>query len=275
MKKLYKIIVLIVFTSLISCSEDFFDKPIDFDLDKKESKLASTALITQDNQGVLVSYTANPLEEDGDIKIVNNAKITLSSDAGIVAYNPNTVQNIYYPDTPLAFVPNMTYTLEIKAENYQTITSSQVYPEHVEILDASINNEYFTIKISDNGNQKNYYVLKLIEQSSSGEYDRYLEPFGSFSDRSSLCGSCVIFSDETFNGTQNFEIVTKVSSYNTNSTYKAVLYNITEDYYKYDKTFYLNTDNGPFVEPVILHRNFENGYGIFALANKSELVFNP
>ncbi|HBS11316.1 MAG TPA: hypothetical protein DEO36_02060, partial [Flavobacteriaceae bacterium] len=60
------------------------------------------------------------------------------------------------------------------------------------------------------------------------------------------------------------------------TTYKAILYHITEDFYRYDTTLRISfyAEDNPFVEPVILHRNFDNGYGVFALVNKSELVFN-
>jgi len=273
MKNIY--ITLIAISLLtVSCRSDFFNKEIDLDIDERISKLAGTALIGIDDSGrVMVSNTSSPLKVNTESQIVENAVVTLSNSSAVFSLQ----YDFYLPNIPLDLVPNTAYTLHIEAPDFPTLKATQVYPEAVEILEASITNNNFKIKINDDPNKKNYYLLK-VEKSSNGSafYIHYLDPYSSFSNASSTCDSCVIFTDETFNGEQGFEINTSNFSFQENLTYKAVLYNITEDYYRYDRTLLFNDPEGnPFTQPVILHRNFENGYGIFALANKTELIFNP
>lgn len=267
MKYIYNIVIAIALISLMSCSEDFFNKAIDLDIDDNVSKLATTALLGSEENLIMVSYTSNPLDNNDDNQIVENAVVTLSNSDAIF-----TIQyDFYQPDININFIPNTSYTLNIEAPNFQTVSSKQIYPEPVEILEASLIEKVFTIKINDDPSKANYYLLKL--ETSISEVP--LDPYSSFSDTSSTCGNCVIFSDETFDGEEGFEISTNLIISSDNSIHKAVLYNITEDYYRYDRTLKLNENENPFSEPVILHRNFENGYGVFALSNKTELSFTP
>lgn len=274
MKNSYIIVLLIVSVITMSCREDFFNKEIDLDIDKGVSKLAGTALLgIDDSDRVMVSYTSSPLVENEEHQIVENAVVTLSNFDATFSLQ----YDFYLPNVPLNLVPNTSYTLTIDAPNYPSLKATQTYPEEVEILDASINDSNFRIKINDNPDKKNYYLLK-VEESTNGNtfFVHYLDPYSSFSNESSTCDTCVIFTDETFNGEQGFEINTSNFNFQESNTYKAILYNITEDYYRYDRTLLSNDSEGdPFSQPVILHRNFENGYGIFALANRTELIFNP
>ena len=278
MKKITSIIiVLIVGFIAISCSEDFFEKPIDLDIDNHTSKLAGTAILGDSNETnqVLVSYSEGAFEDNYEEKIITNAMVNIKSNNLDVDFTFNSQSKFYAPNIPLPFVPNETYTITVEAPNYKTISATQVYPEQVPILDATINGDLLKIKINDNPNKKNYYVLKLQRRENDGNYyDQYLDPFSTSTSYSAFCYACVNFNDDTFNGEQNFEIAVNSYSGDNNSQYKVVLYNVTEDYYRYDVSLLQSEDSegNPFVEPIILHRNFENGYGVFALVNKSEFI---
>lgn len=279
MLQINKIIVFLVIVLLLnSCNSDFFEKPINFDLDNHESKMAATAFLgaDADTDQVLVSYSLGPFEEN-DNQLLNTATITLSDANTDIDFSLTGQDGFYKANSIINFVPNKAYTLTIEDPSYTTIISQQVYPERVPILEASLNTNRLEIKINDNPNQKNYYVLKLQKKYDDTYFDEYLDSFGSFSDYSGFCNTCIIFNDDTFNGTQNFEIVaTNYNGYDENATYKVTLYNVTEDYFRYDQSLLQSSDaeNNPFVEPVILHRNFKNGYGIFALVNKAEFIIN-
>ncbi len=279
MLQLKKIVVLTMVLFLSSCSEDFFEKPIDLDLDNHVSKLAGTALLGSANETnqILVSFSQGPFEDNTGNQVLSNAKVTLAGNSTQVDFLKTSQTNFYTANSNITFVPNTTYTLTISAPNYETIVATQAYPEPVAILEASLTDNTFKIKINDNPNQQNYYLLQLMESDGGGGfYDRYIEPFGSLTDESGFCYSCVSFTDDTFNGEQGFEIVVTNDNFDPNKTYKAVLYHITEDFYRYDTTLRISdyAEDNPFVEPVILHNNFEKGYGVFALVNKTEFVFN-
>ena len=279
MKQLKRI--LLFFTLLlVSCSEDFFEKPIDIDIDTKESKLAGTAILggTSPTNLVFVSFSKNPFDTSDKDQVLENAKVTLSNQQSVIIFQKEIQRPFYSTNSVINFIPKMAYTLTIEAPNYKTIKATQFYPEKVSIQEASINENTFKIKINDNPNQKDYYLLKLKYKGTDGSfYDDYIEPFGPLTKESGFCSSCVSFTDVSFNGKSGFEIVTSIFDFNPNRTYKAVLYHITEDFYKYDTTLRISdyAESNLFVEPVILHHNFDNGYGIFALVNTDELLITP
>ena len=274
--------IILVFTIgllLISCGEDFFEKPIDLDINDHKSKIAATALLgaTDETNLVLASYSLGPFESS-DNQTLNNATVTLTDGNNTISFNTTAQEGFYEPNTNINFIPNTAYTLTIDAPNYNSITATQVYPESVPIIEASLTENTFKIKINDNPNQKDFYLLQLQRQDNNGGtefYNKEIDPFGSLTKSSGFCDTCLSFNDETFNGEQNFEIVVTNYYYDSDTTYKAILYHITEDFYKYDRSLFrsIYAQDNPFVEPVILHRNFENGYGIFGLVNKSELTF--
>jgi len=267
---------------LISCSEDFFDKAIDIDVNEHTSKLAGTALLGANNESdlVLVSFSQGPFEKTIENQILKDATVTLTGNNSTIDFQSNAQNDFFVANTNanLNFIPNNEYTLTIAASNYETITATQTYPEEVPILEATITENTLKIKINDNPNQKNYYLLGLERVEGNETSGVYVVPFGSLTKESGFCYNCVSFNDDTFNGEQDFEIVVGHDSYDfmSEATYRVILYHITEDFYRYDTTLRISNyaEDNPFVEPVILHRNFENGYGVFALVNKTELIFN-
>lgn len=274
------ILVFIVGFIFTSCDEEFFDKPIDLDIDDHVSKMAATAVLgdTDENNLVLVSYTSSPFDNNTNDQLLDNATITLSGNNNTISFDFLPQERFYVSNSSINFIPNTEYTLTIDSPNYNTITSKQIYPEPVAILEATLTENTLKIKFNDNPNKKNYYILQLQKYDNDDNqfYNKVIDPFGSSTRSSGFCDTCINFNDDTFNGEQSFEIVATNYFYNPDTTYKAILYNITEDFYKYDRSLFrsIYAQDNPFVEPVILHRNFENGYGIFGLINKSELIFN-
>jgi len=265
---------------LISCSEDFFEKPIDLDLDAQESKLAGTAMLGVSNETnqVLVSFSQDPFDENLNAQVLNNATVALTGSNTAIDFHPIAPNNFYVANSVINFIPNNEYTLTISAPNYETIIAKQTYPEKSPILEATINENSLKIKINDNSNQKDYYLLKLQRKDGNNSYHKaYLYPFGSQTKESGFYDGCVTFNDATFNGEQNFEIITSNSSFSTSTTYKVILYHITEDFYRYDTSLRVSdyAEENPFVEPIILHSNFDKGYGIFSLVNTSTFIIKP
>lgn len=274
----------ITLASLISCSADFFDKKIDIELNDTESKLAPTAFLgvdflnthnVEDTLSVLVSYTENPLLDDNQPKIITEANVIFQGEdqSYPFLYEEQSQQFIYA--NPINFTPNSPYTLTIDSPNYNSVSSSQTYPEKAVILSAEKTSNFFKIKINDNPNQQNFYLLRIVKETEEfGFISVDLEPFTSNLDESGMCDSCILFNDTTFNGEQDFEIVAKHFQENTEAVnYKIILFTTTQDFYKYDTSIRISeyAEGNPFVEPVIIHNNFENGYGIFALLNKTEI----
>ncbi len=283
------LVTIIVLITIVSCSPDFFDKPIDINVDSGESKLAITAFINRNHTtdgipeetfNVLVSYTNDPLEQNYEPQIIENATVTLTGNNQSISFNYN--DNYFYtPTEEPVFIPETLYTITVEAPGYETVTASQVVPQNVEINQVENTGNHFKVSFNDNPNQKDFYLLEFYREEENGDFITiWVEPFGTILDESGLCNSCVLFNDNTFNGEQNFEVVVKHyeedNGQSSASNYVAVLYHITEDYFKYDTSIRINNyaEDNPFVEPVIIHSNVSNGFGIFALMSKSSYSFD-
>ncbi len=286
-----KIALLFILTSW-GCTTDFFDKPIEIDNSFEDSKLAPSAILGYQNDfeenpkdKIFVSYTLNPFENlNNQIQIIENASVSLTSPTQTYLFDYDENTHFYLNEDTLSFEPNTTYTLKIEAPGYETVTASQVFPEEVPILNAERSGNVFKVTINDNPNKKDYYLLKFFKknlQTISTDQTLfspvYVDIFGTIFDESGLCYTCILLKDTTFNGKQNFEIlINHFEEESEAAEYIAVLYHTTEDYYKYDTSIRINeyAQDNPFVEPIIIHSNFENGLGIFTLMNKSEYSFN-
>lgn len=274
--KTYKSLIILVLVSLFTSScEDFFDMAIDLDIEEHKSKIAITSFFSDQNiNEVLVSYSIGGTEEAADNQLLTNANVILSQ--GNTSYELNHSENdgIYQLEGLIDFIPNKEYTLTVEAANYTTVSSKQIFPQEVAIIEATIDSEKLSVRFKDTPNVRNYYIL--VMQAFHPDYEInshiYMEDESNFQNSSSQRG--ILISDETFEGN---EIVinagywmNKVDDYENDpepTLVKAILYNITEDIYKYDISYRNNYTDDPFTEPVILHRNIENGYGIFGMMN--------
>ncbi|MDD2245180.1 MAG: DUF4249 domain-containing protein [Dysgonamonadaceae bacterium] len=181
-----------------------------------------------------------------------------------------------------------------------TETSTSEYPlqnwDYSGIIDigTSVNQTIkFKIPITDNGNEQNFYRLVVLKTQHYGEgvsrsYLSYFsdpvfeanstEDFTGISDQSNRYN---IFTDILFNGTtyqltfsdNNLKEINLLPEYE-DATYQYVIpdrvvYNIqvqqlSHDYYMYLKTrnANFNSDDNPFMEPIQIFSNIENGTGI-------------
>ena len=276
--KTYKLITLIIIVLFSISCEDFFETTIDLDVPEHESKLAVTSLVNNgETNAVLVSYSIGGLAEVTGNQLITDAMVTLLYDDVAIAFSPSENEGIYTADFPVEFMANENYTLQVSASNYETVSSVQTFPNRVEISNVTMNENKLKVTFQDMPNTKNYYLLELLrfnEYDGSWE-ETWIDPFGSSSYWSATNNNAIIFNDDVFDGDEYEIIAERWGDPNDTSFYKVKLYNITEDYYRYDRSLDLasGAEDNPFTEPVILHRNIENGYGIFAMGNVDEFEF--
>ncbi len=274
---------------LNSCSADFFDKPVDINVNSSESKLAVTSILNIDDlhenifyqfQNIVVSYSQDPLEfqynQNGNA--VENATVTVTGNNQSYTFEKDVNNLFYMHEETIDFIPGEIYTLNIEAPGYEPITSKQKIPQPVQILSAENTGNFIKVRIADEPNTKNFYLLQLFKKNSDDEYSIvYLDAFNTIFDNSGLCFSCLLFNDTGFDG-EEFEFL--LDHYFEESeidivSFKLVIYTTTEDYFRYDTTIRIAeyAQSNPFVEPVIIHNNIENGYGIFSIVTKTEREF--
>ena len=153
----------------------------------------------------------------------------------------------------------------------------------------------FRVKFKDNNTEKNYYRLLVKKRSyiNNEVSEKYLFNFediifGNRQSQSSIGNlfnsgnnnySYDTFSDDLINGKEyelkfsDISIIESKDYKNPEITFKReirsiyfiYLQHISSDYYMYAKSSSKarNTDNNPFMEPVQIHTNIQNGIGIF------------
>lgn len=280
-----KKIILIYFFLLFTSCTDFFEMSVEVDIPEHKSKLAVTAFIVQNSeyQDILVSYSVSGLENtDSEVQLINDATIFLKDDSSSYTYHKTDQDGIYTPTEELVLIPGKTYILEVDAPNHEGVTSTQILPAATEIIEASYTNKKLKVKFQDTPAMEQYYLVECYYKEVDGQGNEewrqvWLDSFGTISFWSSVSNG-LIFNDQTFDGDE-FTFTSDLDSYYFDESnelqLKVILYNTTKDFFKYDRSYALSwdTEGNPFAEPVIIHRNIENGYGIFALLNGTEYEF--
>lgn len=267
---------LIALTLFLTSCNNFFKTTVELDVPEHKSKLAITSLMNNngDTNPIIVSYSIGGLEQSENNQLLDNAAIAISYENESISFSLTENHGIYTADENINFTPNTEYKIVVDAPSYETVSSVQTFPETIEIIEAIIDENTIKVRFKDTPNKRNYYILELDVTIDNLWESNEISPFGDSAYLSSS-GEGIIFNDDTFDG--NIHEIT--ANYNTSIEiegdliFKFKLYNITEDYYRYDRTLSIQqgANDNPFTEPIIIHRNIDKGYGIFALGNKSEL----
>ncbi|HHB77970.1 MAG TPA: DUF4249 family protein, partial [Saprospiraceae bacterium] len=170
-----------------------------------------------------------------------------------------------------------TYELKVSADNFETTTAEQIMPTKPILKDAEYRQakNKLHVTISDDSG-RDFYVLGISPNGTSNDVGGYLYSETGIAEDSGLDYRRVIFGDDTFSE-QDVALTLEASVNGAGSgtdSVRVYLYNVTEDYYRLDRGVNAadNADENPFAEPVILHRNFDKGFGVFALGNKASVV---
>ncbi len=83
-----------------------------------------------------------------------------------------------------------------------------------------------------------------------------------------------VLKDDSFDGKKYTWRVGQFHSGQTNGKIRVELVSISRDKYLFQRSVRLNqdADDNPFAEPVIIHNNITDGYGIFSAEAASEVV---
>jgi len=196
------------------------------------------------------------------------------------------------------------YGITIVKSGFDTISATTIVPQKVEITDTSITpivyfdetgsvSSEIRISFNDNANIKNYY--EIVVSDISYNYNNINELYRlSTNDKSVVVQSYypsldrfdlrmprfLLFTDDFFNGTSHTMSIyytppqTESDHRYISSHYISVhLRNVTKDYFMYKTTMlqhlYQREENILYGmgEPINVHSNIKNGYGIFAAYN--------
>jgi Domain of unknown function (DUF4249) len=286
--KIVQSIFLLILLTFFSCDDDFFEQVVVLDLPEHTPGLAITANFSNvdTNLVVYVSSSVGVLEPDQPT-IVENASVELFKD-GQLLYNFEYNTNGLYGKVGIDSLGNndAEYTLKIQAPGFDPVSSTQRMPQPVAILEASfekdgavtpeggrVNN--ISITFNDPADIENYYSIRAWGRvvQNGNEYSNmvYLNSHNPIVEEGE---QFLVFSDATFDGrevTLNFYTYDNYPENAESVELDINLTSITKDRYFFEKSLNIlhNSNGNPFVEPVVVHNNIENGYGIFTMESCS------
>ena len=313
-KKMKKLTFIFLWLFFISCEENLnIDIPIDKSRLSITSNLLADDYFNGQYSYVYVSNSISALESDDNfdytdsIPVINNATVTI--------YETNELQENHasyllefdydcycYNNPDLSPKQNTTYRLEVEADGYPDIYAIDKVPAKpsYEITDfellgyldkKSYSGELsqFNLVINDDPFTDNYYQLKIFVVNTSNAKVRtctysvsdasFLNPLNDTDSEGNYSGGSAYFTDELFNGTSKSFFIQQFKPQGIFDHFFIELRALSRDLYEFNKTRREEsaTSNNPlFVsEPIFLHSNIENGYGIFGGKSESNKAYIP
>jgi len=280
---------------LVACEE-----PVELSLEEITPQVVVSGMFSS-HQDFQISLAKNKdLFSNQPTTFITNAKVNILNEQGgllkELSYTDNTVLS-YYSSANFKPKAGETYQIEIEVPDFPTIHARDYIPLPVPLLALEIDtllintseaNHVYAISLntmlSDPVGVNNYYHLQLFYKTidgkqSSGFVDHTEEglmPLTTLElqkDNPSLLidfnENGVLFDDASFNGEK-----TQLKFYATLDKTEAGAYpkiigelrTVSESYYKYytSLTQQLANQDRPFVEPITVFTNIDNGIGIFA-----------
>ncbi len=282
----------ILLLNLMGCDEDRFTAVKNIEFPEHESVLAITSHIGLSDQftapQAFVGHSLGILDQQ-DYTIINDATVELYKD-GNLFYNLEPLNNngSYFGPSGQDITPG-TYTMKVSAPNYDPVEATQVLPSMATVLSATYEFEkvpfdfdsdlydLMKLKIADPEDEENFYAFEMVFEIMDGNGNmREAFPYSDSDDPLFEYGYNVehILPDISFNG-KNYDVrLVQQSKWDVQQgeTLIAVRVNVitlTKDYYTYEISRNLNyeAEDNPFAEPVLVHSNFEGGFGVFTLNN--------
>ncbi|MCR9099273.1 MAG: DUF4249 domain-containing protein [bacterium] len=293
---LFFAIGLLTVISFSSCGEDAFTQIVDIELPEHEPRLAVHALAFSESDafGILVSNSRSVLSNE-DFSVFPDAEIRFSGpnvDGATFSYTPDDGRH-YTVLSPEWAAGEEMYTLDIQQADYPAIRAQQRMPAAPTILDVRVEEEgalsedgfrqdEIIIEIQDEPGE-HYYALQAevgyqyVDENNdtiAGYYSVWLEsndPILSYAEVDRR--GALICSDGAFNGnTYRFATYTWEDlpiGLMPRSQLRIRVTSLSRDAFLYYRSLrqYWEAEGNPFAEPVTVHSNIENGYGIFGLGH--------
>jgi len=278
-------------TNFYACKEGAFEQVVEIDIPEHEPKIALSMEINQGDEQ-LNTFVSRSSSINDIIETPILEDITIN-----VFKNETMLTEMVFDSTTRAYLANVdpipndeaTYRIEVISPEFGTATAEQTMPSQVSISnleyeeDGTIDSygervNELSFMIDDPEAERNYYSIKLfsffkyIQDTSTLQiqniYPYSLDPLLEYAQNGEL-----ILSDDSFNGTDH-RVTLNIEKYylEVQDKEELVLFvefkNISRDNYLYKRTLdiYWSSVDNPFAEPVVVHNNIENGFGIFRTA---------
>ena len=196
----------------------------------------------------------------------------------------NTREKIYNCQTDSDIEIGEEINIKVTIPNFPVLEAKQIKPDTVSItnIDFIVNghtdidgykSDLIKVQLNDPP-QKNYYGIKIFQYDQDGNiYNRYLnsqdQNFKGLTEDDVL-----VFNDDLFNGRKMTMNLYGYIDNSTGNSLEVELINLSEDLYKYyySQIISLSSGENPFSEPITIHQNVLNGYGIFGIGSSTKKI---
>lgn len=280
-----------------SCDEDSFSQVATIELPEHEPRPVVnlqiegrqermiSALISN-SKGILDPETTYEIPVDAEVKLYRNGTLFTPLD-----YFEDVLRYEASLENPFPDQGGDTYLLEANIPGFDLVQIEQVMPVKPVVEAASYEtegtidetgsrvDELIVDIIDQEPGVTNYYALSLfgitvLLDPTTGDTIQYSrsrisldsnDPLLSYGARYDL-----IFTDEGFSGGKYQARCYTYYSIDESSDLEVVLHQLSEDAFLYARSLeqYYNAIDNPFAEPVTVHSNVPNGYGVFTLVNR-------
>lgn len=284
MKKIFFISVLSSF--FLAC-----EKEIELKSDEITPRIVVNSLFTANDTIQLSVSESRSVLYEGILPNVTNATAKLFDGNGALLGTFTHIENGNYLLADVLPIVGSTYTLEVAAPGFETVTASSSTPSIINITSIDTATQFLTypqlqfdIAFNDDPSQKNYYGIRITSEvydidpeteektllyKNTGFNSREFYIINGYEDvDGEIYGNELYFSDETFNGQTT---IFTARTYRNELTefqegfYVVSIISMSEELFKYNVTFskYQEAQGDFFAEPVRVYSNVENGFGIF------------
>jgi len=281
MKPIQTILILLI-SLIISC-----EQVVEVDLPEHQPQLILSCFHDAGKFGPIDAlFTASrPIQESQSIGIIKDVAVQLYESEVLLGEFSNEFSLVTYSLSSQLVQAGHTYKITAQSDGFESISATQTlpYPPTADLIEfihqSSIQfngkqQDIYKIEIQDEPDIDNYYEFKIYtldtDNLPSPWRDRNLRTYNP------LLGvgqKTLYLKDDTFEGeAYRIELFANTRD-TTRFDIKVEVKSTTRDRYLFAKSLiaYQNTNGNPFVEPVIIHTNVENGQGLFSLENSVEL----
>ncbi len=281
MRILLYIIIVFFMTIFYAC-----EQVIDIELPVHEPRIVVNGHYENGDENFFVYLTdSRPVLDSQNIEPILNAEVLLYENDILIDTMLHFGSGYYSIPLNAPFIVGNRYKVTASAIGFETVTTEQVLlaPINFSIvnyrseggvdLEGEVRDE-IEIEFDDPVDQQNFYEVVVFRRKKAepenyrGKYTWSLAPYMEDG------WSAPIFNDDFINGkTERLKILTSTMD-TSRVTISVKLNAISKDKYLLSKSLvaYGNADGNPFAEPVIVHTNVENGYGLFGVSATNEVI---
>jgi hypothetical protein len=266
---------------------------VDVDVPFEHPQLTLNSFFSPDSLwSANLSLNRHILNDSSSFERLGNGVIVIFNEGQPVDTLIHQGNGLYSSDTGKPQV-GINYEISATTPDHGMVMSRSIIPAPAPIVRAEItetdpnpddgNNAKLKITFQDNGAETNYYQILVEEEYEF--YDYSMDKIHTTRFRIHLESEDPAIRDEQFNWSEGIllkdvlfngrEIEFSFNTYVNNFNNVAILLRtVSEDYYNYKSTFQLQdeTSGDPFAQPVNVHNNIENGFGIFAGFSESRSI---